>query len=115
MPNEIPKRRFWQSRKMTLQSAELGVDVLKMLAHAKQPRSLGELQKALNLSEVQRAIATNAVIALHRMGCIEGDRKVSRMRLVAETTRISITPAGYQLLKESRTRLEFARHLIENS
>ena len=111
----MPKLRFWQSRKKTLQGAELGFDVLRMLAHAKEPRSLVDLQKALNLSEIQRALVTNVVLVLHKGGYIEGDGKVSRMRLTAELTRISITPAGYELLKESRSRLEFAKHLLARS
>lgn len=116
MSNEsAPKIRFWQSRKRTMQGVELGFDILRILAHAKEPRSLGDLQKALKLSEIQRGLATNVILVLHKGGFIEGDRKVSRVRLAGDLTRLSITPSGYQLLKESRSRLDFGRRLLERS
>jgi len=111
----MPTLRRWQSSKLTQQAFEMGFDILNALARAKEPQSLGDLHRRFRWNEVQRGVATNVLLALHKTGNIEGDKKVSRIRLIAETTKISITPSGRQILKESRSRIEFGRRMLENS
>ncbi|MDO8591513.1 MAG: hypothetical protein Q7R60_01130 [bacterium] len=107
-----PKLRFWQSRGKTLRVVELSFDLLRTLAHAKQPRSVSDLMNARGLGQLQSGYMITALLVLAKSGHIQGDGKISRIRLSGDTTKVSITPAGLQLLKESRTRLEFAERLL---
>lgn len=110
-----PKLRFWQSRGKTLKVAEMAFDLLRTLAHAKQPRSVSGLLNARGLGQFQSGYVINALLVLAKGGHIQGDGKISRIRLSSDRTKVSITPAGLQLLKESHSRLEFAKRLLERS
>lgn len=112
MTNAVPKIRFWQSRTKTLKVAEMGFDILKVLSH-KVPQSVSDLLKSMNLSQLQSGYIINALRVLHKGGYIEGDGNISRINLAGDMTKVSITPAGRQLLKESRSRLEFAKRILE--
>lgn len=112
-----PKLRFWQSSKKTLKAAESGFDALKVLAKAKEPLTVSDLMRVMGHSRnsVTSAYVSNALLALHKVGAIQGDGKVSRLRVTGDLTKVSITPAGRQLLQESRSRLEFGKRLLERS
>lgn len=117
MSEGIPKVRFWQSRSKTLKLAESGFDTLRFLASARDPMTVSDLMKRMGHSRnsVTSAYVSNALVALYKVGAIQGDGKVSRLRISSDLTKVSITPAGRQLLKESRSRLEFGRRLLERS
>lgn len=117
MSEGIPKIRFWQSRGKTLKAAESGFDALKVLAKAKELLTVSDLMKVMGHSRnsVTSAYVSNALLALHKVGAIQGDGKVSRLRVAGDLTKVSITPYGRQLANESKTRTQFAKRLLERS
>jgi len=113
----MPKIRFWQSRGKTLKAAESGFDALKVLAKAKEPMTVSDMMKVMGRgrNSVTSGYVVNALIALHKVGAVEGDGKVSKLRVAGDLTKISITRYGHQLANQSRSRTEFAKRLLEKS
>lgn len=108
----IPKVRKWQSRGRTMEVAEMGLTILDILSRRDQPQAVSYLMEAMCLGVGKSGHVVQALLLLHETGNIQGDGKVSRFRLSADTTKVSITPAGRELLAASKSRLELGRQLL---
>jgi hypothetical protein len=113
----MPKARFWHSQSMTQKIANSGFDIIQVLADAKRPRSVTDLLSELRWSRLSSGRVIDALLLLHKTSNIEGFRndKVSRARLSGDRTRVSLTSAGRQLLKQSQSRQEFTQRILGTS
>lgn len=106
----------WQSTKTTREAAEIGFDVLRTLAHAKEPLTPTEIRQSVRpgSSMISRAdgLVQNMLRLHHKLGNIESTSRVNRLTLVLDKPRFTITEVGLDVLDERRSRSAAVRRAI---
>lgn len=108
MSGKEPKIQPWQSTKTTREAAEIGFDILRTLAHAKEPLTPTEIRQSVRpgSSMIGRTdgLVQNVLRIQHKAGVIQSTSRVNRLTLVLDRPRFTITEAGLDVLSERRSR-----------
>jgi hypothetical protein len=98
----------WQRTGVTLEAAEIGFDILRTLAHAKEAMTPIEIRQSVRpgskMIGMEDGYVQNALRIHYKLGNIECATRVNRLTMLLESTRFSITEQGRQLLGERQAR-----------
>lgn len=116
MADEVPKIRPWQSAGVTHEAAKIGFDILRTLAHAKEPLTPTQIRESVrpgtSIIGKADALVQNMLRIQHKLGNIQSTGRVNRLTLALDRPRFSITEAGLDVLGERRQRNEVLKMAI---
>jgi hypothetical protein len=116
MTDEMPKIRAWQSAGVTHEAAQIGFDILRTLAHAKEPLTPTQIRESVRpgtgMIGTADALVQNMLRIQHKLGNIQSTSRVNRLTLALDRPRFSITEPGLDILGERRQRSEILKMAI---
>lgn len=116
MSEEVPKIRPWESAEVTQEAVEIGFDILRTLAFAKEPLTPAQIRESVRpgTGMISRAdgLVQNVLRIQHKMGSIQSTSRVNRLTLALDRPRFSITETGLEVLGERRKRSEVFKKAV---
>lgn len=108
MSNEVPGIRPWQSAKVTHEASQIGFEILRTLAFAKEPLTPTQIRESVRpgSSMISQAdgLVQNLLRIQHKLGNIQSTSRVNRLTLALDKPSFSITETGLEVLGERHVR-----------